>query len=149
MTPETPRQPTKVHTCEIEVRGYELDGYGHVNHAVYVSYLEFARWKALQSVGIGIEDFKRWQRWPVIGHLEASYRKPCFAGDLLRIETQVQEWSRVKFKVRQKIYRGNDLVLEALVTAIIVNELGRPAPLPKEIARLWSEESDGGGGGDT
>ena len=37
----------KTYLCTLEVRGYELDSFGHVNHGVYVSYLEHARWKML------------------------------------------------------------------------------------------------------
>jgi DNA-binding response OmpR family regulator len=29
----------KIYECALEVRGYELDSFGHVNHAVYISYL--------------------------------------------------------------------------------------------------------------
>ena len=30
---------------EFNVRGYELDSFGHVNNAVYLNYLEQARWE--------------------------------------------------------------------------------------------------------
>lgn len=35
-----------------EVRGYELDSYGHVNNAVYINYTEQARWKILSEAGL-------------------------------------------------------------------------------------------------
>lgn len=34
------------------VRGYELDSYGHVNHAVYLNYLEQARWELFRNLGL-------------------------------------------------------------------------------------------------
>ena len=34
---------------EIEVRTYELDSYGHVNNAVYLSYFEYTRMKYLRG----------------------------------------------------------------------------------------------------
>ncbi|MCX7843712.1 MAG: acyl-CoA thioesterase [Clostridia bacterium] len=33
------------HDYYLEVRGSELDSFGHVNNAVYISYLEECRWK--------------------------------------------------------------------------------------------------------
>lgn len=127
----------KVYQCPIEVRGYELDGYAHVNHAVYVSYLEHARWTMLKSEGITIKEFKQWNRWPVIAEIQVQYRKPCFAGEQLAVHSQITEDSRVQFQVEQKIFRDNTLVLEAKVRIVIVNELGKPASLPPQISRLW------------
>lgn len=37
------------HEYFFEVRGYELDSFNHVNNAVYINYLEEARWKFLQE----------------------------------------------------------------------------------------------------
>ena len=34
-----------------KVRGYELDSFGHVNNAVYLNYLEEARWDCLEKTG--------------------------------------------------------------------------------------------------
>lgn len=33
------------HETAIEVRGYELDSFGHVNNSVYLNYIEEARWQ--------------------------------------------------------------------------------------------------------
>lgn len=33
----------------ITVRGYELDSFGHVNNAVYLNYMEQARWEILRE----------------------------------------------------------------------------------------------------
>ncbi len=35
----------------LEVRGYELDSFNHVNNAVYVSYMEQARWEVFRETG--------------------------------------------------------------------------------------------------
>lgn len=36
----------------IQVRGYELDSYGHVNNAVYLNYLEQSRWDIIHETGL-------------------------------------------------------------------------------------------------
>lgn len=127
----------KVYECPIEVRGYELDSYAHVNHAVYVSYLEHARWVMLKGEGITIDEFKKWNRWPVIAEIQVKYRRPCFAGDQLLVRSCITDNSRVQFQVEQKIFRGETLVLEAQVRIVIVNETGKPASLPPQISQLW------------
>ena len=40
------------HSFITEVRGYELDSYGHVNNAVYINYTEQARWEILKNAGL-------------------------------------------------------------------------------------------------
>jgi YbgC/YbaW family acyl-CoA thioester hydrolase len=44
------------YSFKTEVRGYELDSYGHVNNAVYISYTEQARWEILKNAGL-LESF--------------------------------------------------------------------------------------------
>ena len=41
----------KKFTLKFKVRSYECDSYGHVNNAVYLNYLEFARMSALEENG--------------------------------------------------------------------------------------------------
>jgi YbgC/YbaW family acyl-CoA thioester hydrolase len=127
----------KTYHCSIEVRGYELDSFGHVNHAVYISYLEHARWQLLSEESIGLKEFNAWKRWPVIASLEASYLKPTFLGEKLDVRTQIESGGgRTSFIASQEIFRGDTLVFKAKVRVVIVNENGRPAELPAEVARL-------------
>lgn len=39
-----------MHQINLTVRGYELDSYGHVNNAVYLNYMEQARWEMFRSL---------------------------------------------------------------------------------------------------
>jgi YbgC/YbaW family acyl-CoA thioester hydrolase len=131
---------TKQYRCPIEVRGYELDSFGHVNHAMYVSYLEHARWKALEEEGIRLAEFEAWKRWPVIAQIEVSYLKPTYLGDQLTVVTEVAAAGRTSFIAEQTIMRGNDVVLKGKVRIVIVNENGRPAEMPAEVGRLWGAQ---------
>ena len=45
------------HITELSVRSYECDSYGHVNNAVYLNYLEFARMDFLDASGFRYKDF--------------------------------------------------------------------------------------------
>ena len=135
----------KSYRCSIEVRGYELDSFGHVNHAVYVSYLEHARWKVLAEEGITLERFAKWKRWPVIARIQLEYKKPVFLGESLEIRTRISDHGKTNFTFEQKIYRGEVVILNAEVLAVMINEKGRPSELPHEIFRLWSDRDVGGG----
>jgi len=128
---------TKIYSCPIEVRGYELDSFGHVNNATYLNYLEHARWKMLNEEGITLEWIEREQRWPVISSIEIKYLRPTFMGDQLIVKTRVMDQSRARFTFEQLIYKDETLVTSAVVHSVIVNEKGRPVELPAEYAKLW------------
>ena len=136
----------KSYRASLDVRGYELDGYGHVNHAVYINYLEFARWKMLEEEGINVKHFAEWKRWPIIAALEMKYMKPCYLGDHLEIRSKIVDHSRARFVVEQEILRHETPVARGTIQVVIVNEKGKPADLPPEITRLWAHQSDAGGG---
>ncbi len=127
--------------CTIEVRGYELDSFGHVNHATYVSYLEHARWHVLQEIGITLQTFNQWKLWPVIARIEIDYLKPTFLGDLLEIDTQVVEHSKTSFVFAQTIRKSTESVSQARVKAVMVNEKGRPSALPSDLTHLWIDSA--------
>ncbi len=132
----------KTYISHLDVRGYELDSFGHVNHAVYVSYLEHARWDLLTEEGITLEKFNAWKCWPVIAGIELRYLKPTFLGDRLRIETRVIEHGRSHFTFAQTIFRESEEVLRAKVQAVMVNEKGRPVQTPAEVTRIWKERNE-------
>jgi YbgC/YbaW family acyl-CoA thioester hydrolase len=135
----------KTYHCELEVRGYELDSFGHVNHAVYISYLEHARWKLLEEEQITLAKFQAWKAWPVIAELEAKYLRPTFLGDRLDVRTHIVEHGKTHFAFSQKIHRGATTVFEGRVRAVMVNERGRPCAIPPEVEKLWSDRDHGGG----
>jgi acyl-CoA thioester hydrolase len=128
----------KTYSTQLEVRGYELDSFGHVNHAVYVSYLEHARWHMLYEEEITLEKFKEWKRWPVIAGIEIAYLKPTFLGDQLTIETHCAEKSRTSLSFEQTIKRGDAQVLRAKIKVVIVNENGKPSEMPEPMSKAWT-----------
>ena len=128
----------KTYHCTIEVRGYELDSFGHVNHAVYISYLEHARWKLLEEEHVGLKEFEQWKKWPVIARLEVTYLKPTFLGEKLEVHTHLEQSGRTGFIAHQTVSRDGQPVLKAQVHVVVVNEKGRPDVLPDEVKRLAS-----------
>jgi acyl-CoA thioester hydrolase len=135
---------SKIYTCILHARGYELDSFGHVNHAVYIQYLEHARWEMLLSEGITLETFKTWSRWPVIAGIQASYLRPVFLNDRLEVRTRMTSRSRVAFTFEQEIWRESEKVFQAEVTGVMVNEQGKPAAIPEKMEQLiTAKESTG------
>jgi YbgC/YbaW family acyl-CoA thioester hydrolase len=129
----------KLYSTPIEVRGYELDSFGHVNHSVYLNYLEFARWQMLKKEGINLEVIEREKRWPVIAGIEIRYLKPAFMGELLEVRTGVLHHGKARFTLEQNIFRAELLITSAKVESVIVNEEGRPVPVPENYTQLWME----------
>lgn len=123
----------KIHHCPIEVRGYELDSFGHVNHAVYWSYLEHARWLFLKENGIDKPRLAELKQWPIIAALEGKYLKPTYLGDQLDVQSHVSEFGRSHFFVNQTIFRDGKPVFEGKVTVVMVNDQGKPVSVAKPL----------------
>ena len=120
------------HVTPLIVRPYECDSYGHVNHAVYVNYLEHARMQFLRAAGYDYPGLIAAGFITVISRLDISYRAPAFADDVLAIETEPGETRRASGVFHQVIRRGETVIAEADVHWCVVNQNGRPARPPKE-----------------
>ena len=119
------------HTTPLTVRPYECDSYGHVNHAVYVNYLEHARMQFLHAAGYDYKGLIAAGFFTVISRLDIAYRSPAYADDALEIETESRETRRVSGVFHQVIRRGPDVDAEADVHWCVVDGAGRPARPPE------------------
>jgi len=142
VTSQTPGHPTHaspnlpaVHETTIHVRWGELDPYHHVNHATYLSYLEHARIAALESIGWGMDDIAATGHQVVVVRIDARFRLPAGGGDELVVQTSIDELRGASSRWRQRIVRGDDVVLDAEVTAASTNLEGRPSRTPAPFQR--------------
>ncbi len=67
---------------ELDVRGYEIDSWGHTNNAVYVQWLEEARWQVARAGGL---PFESEGVLAVVRALELSYEAETRLGDRVRV----------------------------------------------------------------
>ena len=121
------------HRTAIRVRFSELDPYRHVNHAVYLQYLEVGRVEALEAVDASIEFMTSIGFHVVVSEISAKYHVPAVAGDDLVVETEIIEQGRASGRWSQRIMRGDELVLSATVRVATTNLEGRLRRCPPEI----------------
>jgi len=123
-------------TCPLVVRSYELDSFGHVNHAVLLHYLEHARFLALEEGGFGHADLER-RGWGVfVVRAEVDYLGEVLLGDELLVRTSADEPRRSSMVLTQEIVRedeSEEVLLRARITAVWVGENRRPMRVPEEV----------------
>lgn len=78
----------KKSSCDIVVRGYELDSFGHVNNAVYLQYAETALWNFYHVSGI-LSVLQEKGLFPVIMESSQRYIHELHLLDEVRIDTEV------------------------------------------------------------
>lgn len=123
------------HVTSIKVRFTELDPYGHVNHAQYISYFEHGRTEALEAVGLGLHEMAEHGVQVVVMELTAKYKAAAVAGDVLEVHTSVSELRRASTMWSQYITRRDDAGEEQVVATLsvrggITDNEGRPMRPP-------------------
>jgi acyl-CoA thioester hydrolase len=125
------------HETEIRVRFNELDPYGHVNHAVYVSWFEEARIRAMADVGIDLHAFTEAGVLFVITGITVDYLAPAVAGDVVTVTSELVELGRVRGRWHQEVRRGDTLLVRAEIRTAVCGPDGRPTrPDPEVMASL-------------
>ncbi len=120
------------HKCEIRVRSYECDGYGHVNNAVYLNYLEYARGEFLKAIGFDYPRAIASGYGLYVARIELDYKTPAFPGDELSILSKPVKKGAVSGILDQRVLRGETIIAEAKVTWAFVNGSGQPTRIPAD-----------------
>ncbi|RQG92003.1 acyl-CoA thioesterase [Natrarchaeobius chitinivorans] len=117
-------------TVEVPVRYRDLDPYDHVNHAVYVSYLESARVAYIDEVFELSEDEISF----VIANLEISYGHPITLGDEPVVALWVSDLGDSSCTMRYEIRVDGEVVSTAETVMVNLDpETERPAPYPDDV----------------
>jgi acyl-CoA thioester hydrolase len=123
------------------VRQAELDVLGHVNNAVYLTWIEQVAIDHVEALGFGRDwGLAHGGTWVVREH-RVTYLKPVLYGDTVVVTTLPQQLGGVRGIRRTEIHRASDgaLTTEAETEWIFVRASdGRPARVPAELLRLFS-----------
>src|SRR5947208_9472194 len=117
----------------LKVRHYEVDSYGHVNHANYAHYFETARIEALEAVGLSLGEMQRQGYLIFAADLSIKYRAPARAGETLEIITYIREIRGARSLWVQEIREAGSqrVVATAEVNGASMTDAGRPLRAPQ------------------
>jgi acyl-CoA thioester hydrolase len=126
----------------IEVRFRDCDPMGHVNNAVYLTYLEQARlvhWRALWGFG-GVPDAPVGETPGVIlARAEVDYRIPARYGDMLEVRIGLAAVGRSSFTYEYEIVDTQARVVATARSVQVMYDYtaSRPVPIPDALRRLF------------
>ncbi len=122
-----------MHTVSLRVRTYECDAYGHVNNAVYLNYLEYARDLWLTDHGLDYQALVASGSGILVAEARLVYQSPALPAEDLSIST-VPRGSGAAWVELHQVIRGpgDRTVLEAQMKLVWVGPSGRPTRIPPE-----------------
>lgn len=120
-----PEKP--VFQIELEVRDYELDLQGIVNNSVYLNYLEHARHRYLERLGLDFSELHRSGIDAVVTRIELDYITPLTSGDHFIVTIRPGRKGKLRLLFYQEILKlpGKTPIARGLVTATCLCN-GRP-----------------------
>ncbi len=120
----------------IDVRFADLDALGHVNHAVFVTYLEHARtrWWGGYLAGRSFQE-----EGFLIARVELDYRKPILLGDDVRVEVRCPHVGHTSFTLAYRVIRTKDeVVLAEGQTVQVMMDFATQRPRPvRPATQAW------------
>jgi acyl-CoA thioester hydrolase len=111
------------------VRFRDVDAMGHVNNAVFLTYLEEARIAYLLKFGAEVESM-------ILARVEIDFRAPLRMGDEIEIGVRPSNVGTKSFGLEYEVRSGETLAAEAKTVIVSFDyESGRSVDLPQ----AWRE----------
>jgi len=111
------------------VRFRDVDALGHVNNAVFLTYLEEARIAYLLPFGADVTNM-------ILARVEIDFRAPLRSGDRLEIGVRTAAVGTKSFQLEYEVRSGNTLAAEAKTVLVSYDyETGSAVDVPQ----TWRE----------
>jgi acyl-CoA thioester hydrolase len=126
-----------------EIRFNDLDGMGHVNNVVYLTYMEDARiaWWLHVTGRTGIDAVDM-----ILARTEVDYRSPASFGESLEVGVRCASMRRSSFVLEFAVEERKTRRLVAEARKVLVHYdygAGRPVPLAPELrARIKAQDPE-------
>jgi acyl-CoA thioester hydrolase len=129
--------PEGVVTHVEKVRFRDLDPMGHVNNAVFLTYLEQARIAFFEELGvaIGLDDMNM-----IVARVEIDFRAPVRLGQEVEVAVRATRFGTKSFELDYELTVDGEIAAEAKSVQVAYDYGRREAvPLPDE----WREKLSG------
>ena len=121
-------------THKVKVYYEDTDAGGVVYYANYLNFLERARTEAINDIGLSNKKIKDdFGALIIVKSCNIDYKKSAYLEDELSIRSFVKSVTKTSFFMTQIITRKEDVISEALVHLVFINNLGKPQKIPNKI----------------
>ena len=119
---------------KLKVYYEDTDSGGIVYYANYLKFLERARTEALVTLGFNNKKIKEdFGSLIIVKSCNIEYKRPAHLEDELNIRSFVKSITKTSFFMNQFISRGEDIIVEAKVHLVFVNNEGKPMKIPETL----------------
>ena len=141
-----------VFTHRLQVRFRDCDAMGHVNNAVYLTYLEETRFHHWQACGLANgaisspapADAAAGEEVPgvIVARVEIDYRRAAKHGDRLSISVGIAAIGRTSFTYEYEILDQSGALIATAKTVIVRFDYaaGQPVPISNELRHALTRE---------
>ena len=116
---------------KVKVYYEDTDAGGVVYYANYLNFLERARTEAINNIGLSNKKIQEnFGTLIIVKSCNIDYKKSAYLEDELNIRSFVKSITKTSFSMMQIISREQDIIAEAKVHLVFVNNLGKPVKIP-------------------
>ena len=118
-----------VFSHRLQVRFRDCDAMGHVNNAVYLTYLEearFAYWRSIWGAEIGSPGTPT----VILARAEIDYRKAATYGDVLEVRLALEKIGRTSITSTYEILTESGELIANARTVLVAYDYARAEPVP-------------------
>ena len=124
----------KTFSHDIKVYYEDTDAGGVVYYANYLKYLERARTEALSVFGLSNFKIKNdFGALIIVKSCNIEYKKSAYLEDKLKIKSYINSISKTSFVMSQSIFKDQELIVEAKIHLVFINENAKPVKIPEQI----------------
>jgi acyl-CoA thioester hydrolase len=129
------------HVIGIAVEAADIDGYEHVNNAVYLAWFDRTAWSHSAALGVPLRMCTQLRRGMAAHRVEVEYLRAALRGDCVQVATWiVSADARLRAERRFQVCRSSDGVTlaRARIEYVCINlDSGRAARMPEVFARAY------------
>ena len=121
-------------THDVKVYYEDTDAGGVVYYANYLKYLERARTEALSNIGLSNTKIKNdFGTLIIVKSCNIEYKKSAHLEDNLQIKSFINSTSKTSLIMNQSIFNDKDMIVEAQIHLVFINEKSKPVKIPEKI----------------
>ena len=118
----------------VKVYYEDTDAGGIVYYANYLKYLERARTEALATIGLSNLQIKeKFEAFIIVKSCNIEFKKSAYLEDNLNIRSFIKSVTKTSFVMNQFISKDDNIIVEAQVHLVFVNDKSKPVKVPQII----------------